>query len=473
MRLDDKKIYNIWINLQTLVVFGLFVYFSIYYFAPNYFGRLYSLVHIALPPVLVICYVFFSRLKDCVDIKLYFLFCLTISLIQIIDGRLNQEIDYVIFFGRWMCLNYLGIAFLLSEERRLKMLDIVSIIVCLAYVILGFACIYTGLSDEILLHPLTGKTMCQMISGRLYVFGTNCNSVSGWYYMVIFLLVYLIFRFKKTWQKALSGLGIIIAYICLSITFGRSAMVSFSVSIGMLAAAIALKHMKQKKTVQKAIALVLALCFFIPLSYKSFEVTTSAFTNISDLFFEKEEITKIQAENIASGVEIQNEYDTRTDALNDRGLSSSGRTKLWLASIECLRESPIRILIGSDKATEITNNYIKAHYPDEFVQYGFRPNHHNTYLDLFLEAGLVCFILILAFFVMLVIKMIKLFFSPETHLSVKTLVITLTGIMLYNLFESTLFYIYDMRTVIFCVLASYVFAYEKELPKKSVHNSSM
>ena len=60
-------------------------------------------------------------------------------------------------------------------------------------------------------------------------------------------------------------------------------------------------------------------------------------------------------------------------------------------------------------------------------------------------------------------KMIRLYFAPEAEIYLKVIIMMLSGIMVYNLFESTLFCIYDMRTVVFCVLAGYVLAAEREL----------
>lgn len=453
---ENEKLYNLWRMLTLLMVFSMFVYLLLYQFAPNYFGRLFNLVYKLLPLVALPCFLLMRGLKDGAEIRLMFVFCLLASLLRFIDGSYREEAILIIVLGLWMCLPCLAAASLADSKLRYRLLDAVSIVVTTAYTLIGLPCIYTGITGNTIYHPLTGVSMCELIGGRLYLFYINCNSVSGWYFMMLLLLFYLFFRSKKLWQRLLLALEMLICYTCLALTYGRGGMLAFAVGMGMLAAALGLKHLPLKKHWHRLCAVLLLVCAVSPLAYKSFQLGTGAISAVSN---------SIYAQHQQESPEEKSEPAAQSNAemLNSRGMGSSGRTTLWIASLECVLEEPIRLLTGRSMPMEETNAYIKEHYPQETARYGNRPNHHNTYLELFQMFGLPGFLLMMAFFVLLTVKMIRLYFAPEAEIYLKVIIMMLSGIMVYNLFESTLFCIYDMRTVVFCVLSGYVLAAEREL----------
>ncbi len=461
---ENEKIYKAWLIANTAAVFGLFVYFSLYNFATNYFGRLYYVGYILVPLICVPCFLLFRGLKDGWEIRLYFLFCLLITVFRAVAGSLAEEINLIITLGCWMCLCHLTAASLLPEELSLKILDTVSVIVCAAYSLLGILGIYTGVSGQSLMHPLTGLPLCHLVGSRLFIFNSNCNSVAGWFYMTIMLCIFLFFRKKKKWQRCLSLLGIVIMFLCISITFSRSIWLSFSVSMGMLTACIALDKMADKQLWKKALVLVVLMLAVIPLTFKAFSVAGEFVVSFSEM---KTEVSTVN-ESAEGSALPQAAASTNTELakdLNERGMSSTGRTDIWKASLECLKEDPERIIFGSLLSIDETNQYIMEHYPEVYKLYGEKSNHHNTYLELLQENGIINFLLMMVFFVLLLIKMIKLYFSQHTVPAVKIIVIAVSGLMLYNCVESTLFTIYDMRTAIFCVLAGYVLAFAKKLKR--------
>lgn len=447
---EKEKVYKIWLAINTLAAFSLFVYFSLYQLAPNYFGRLYFVGYKLAPLLLVPSFLLFRGFRDGLEIKLYFFYCLLLSAIKILNGSVKDEIELIFLLGSWMCLCYISVASLHEKELSLRFLDISLSVICAGYCLVGIAGIYTAISGKLLLHPLTGATMCELVGGRLYLFSKNSNSVGGWYFMFAILQIYLFLRSRKIWQRLLIVFGILVSYICLALSFSRSSMISFSIAIGMIGAAKGLEYIPVEKLWRRVLALVLIVLILFSLCYSSFQMVSTGLAYLKTKQLEGEQ---------KQGV-IEN-----TEELNSRGLESSGRTTIWIASFEALKEEPLRLLTGSPDAIEKTNEKLRENHSEVHKRIGDKSSHHSAYLDLFFESGIFGFALIMAFMISIIVKIIKVYFAQSIPMSVKTFAALLTGIFLYNLVESTLLFIYDMRTMIFCIVAGYILAFEKQLSK--------
>lgn len=458
--IENRKIYSVWLKLHVAAVFCFFVYFALYQFAPNYLGALYPVVYKLSALALIACFLFFRRLKDGSEFVLIFLYCLWVTLMRLIDGSFTIEGVPDSIVNLWIILPYLGFAFLLSPERRMKMLDMMAVIYCAAYTVLGVLCVYAAPNQLVLINPLTGTEITEFVSNRLFVFWKSCNTTSAWFLISLWLLVYLFFRCRRRGLRILIIPAILINYMSLALTFSRSAQMGFAIGAGMLAAAAALRYLPLRRISQKAAVLAVVLCIFSLAAYKGFSLSVNA-VNIFSRHAAEAQTEVISAEENKQLKKIE----AATEGLNNRGLNSSGRTKLWLASLKTLAEHPSRLITGKYESIIDTNSYIAEHAPKEYARYKDRLHHHNAYLETLLYSGVPGFLVIMAFFVLLTVKMVRIFFceKAEADMAVKTLTILLTGLMIYNFFESSLLHIYDLRSVVFFVTAGYVLAFEKEL----------
>lgn len=464
---ENEKLYKLWLTVTAAAVFGLFLYIPLYYFAPNYFGRLYLLAYIAAPLVFVPCYLIFRGLGGGKEIKIYFLFCLLLTVLKICGGDLlhndrsiYDEAALIITLGCWMGICYMGIPLVFDRNRRLLLLDIALIILCLAHTLLGIVAIYATISGQELLHPLTGKLLVGLSTGRLELFQQNSNTNGNWYFLICVFHLYLFSRYRKLWQKALIFAGFAVCYICLALSFSRASMLAFSLCVAMALTAFGLEKLKQKKLWQKILMVILVMSLGFVFSYKSFDPVSTALTGFSA---EKQPQEQTQTNEDTTVDQTKIILSEEAAKLNERGMSSSGRVTLWIASLQSLGENPVRILTGSVNARDYTNAYIKEHYPADYAHYKDRMHHHNNYLEIFLQSGIVGFGLFAAFLFLLLRKMVKLYFTADAGFSDKIQVIILSGMLVHALFESPLFYTYDIRTVSFCLLAGYVLAAEREL----------
>ncbi len=97
---------------------------------------------------------------------------------------------------------------------------------------------------------------------------------------------------------------------------------------------------------------------------------------------------------------------------------------------------------------------------------------HNYLLQVLMLTGLIGFLLVLAFSVLLVVRMLCLFFTqnPAATTAIKSLTLPVSGILVYGMLETVIFTasaddraLTDFRELFFFLLAGVVLAYSYEL----------
>lgn len=472
--IDSSKVYSIWLKAFRVTVFCIFLFYTFLLFSTLYVGSLYRYVYKLSAIVLVFTYILFRRLRDGIEFKLLFAYCVWLVAVRIYDGGLFVEgtKDYIVNQGVIMPL--LGFALLIPAEKRLKWLDVMAIIYCAAYTVIGIICIYGVINQVEIMNPLEdGILLCRIANGnRLYVFSNSCNAAGAWYAMACAFLAYLFFRYRKLPARVFIVLAFIVCYLVIALTYSRSCMLSFSISLAMVIAVAIQHHFKIRKTAHKAIALVLVMCICAPLAYKSFTATTNLVNKVTIAVLE-ERRDKLLAEADSSEASAEAEQieetvervETTGEELNNRGSDSSGRTKLWYAALISLRDDPARIITGSINSMEVTNRIAMEELPEGFTTSHELPHHHNSYLELLMYGGLPGFLLMMAVLVIIVLKSVRLFFTENEGATptIKSLIAIVAGIMVYNMFETSFIHKYYMCTAVYFIVAGYILAYEKEL----------
>ena len=207
----------------------------------------------------------------------------------------------------------------------------------------------------------------------------------------------------------------------------------------------------------------------LPLAYKSCDVLTAGSAAIynavgpdiertSDIY-----LNKSYFDATKDGQNFQDRRDL-TESVSD----ASGRMDIYASTIPTFRTEPRRLLIGS-------YSFKMMELPQQFMVYPFF-HMHNLWLQVLMLTGLPGFLLVLAFCILLIWRMLRLFFSqnPAADIAVKILTFPLAGVMIYGMFETILFTQCaddrantDFRELFFFLLAGIVLAYSYELaPKK-------
>ncbi len=463
--LDSSKLYKVWLKAFRVTVFCIFLFYTFLLFSTLYVGSLYRYVYKLSAIALICTYVFFRRLRDGIEFKLLFAYCVWLVAVRIYDGGLFVEgtKDYIVNQGVIMPL--LGFALLIPAEKRLKWLDVMAVIYCAAFTVIGIICLYGVVNQVEIMNPFEdGILLCRFIKGRLYVFSNSSNAAGAWYAMACAFLAYLFFRYRKLPARIFMVFSFAVCYLVLAFTYSRSCKLSFSISLAMVIAVAIYHHFKIRKTAYKAIILALVLCICAPLAYKSFDIATDVMGARAAAALEEMENDAYLGENSDEAErkeELAEQMVSAADRLKKRGISSSGRLELWYAALISLRDDPGRILTGSINSMEVTNRITtqQMDFPHEL------PHHHNSYLELLMYGGLPGFLLMMAVLVIIVLKSVRLFFTENEGATptIKSLIAIVAGIMVYNMFETSFIHKYYMCTAVYFIVAGYILAYEKEL----------
>ena len=238
-------------------------------------------------------------------------------------------------------------------------------------------------------------------------------------------------------RRRLWRISIVIAwlvfYLAIALAFCRTIKLAMCVNAAMLVILGGMKLIKLRSNALKALLIAVLAVVSIPLVYKSFDLTVSATQAAYDWLDPDIERT---SDEFMMSVYTKNEDsqtfgDTRD--LKESVSTMSNRGNIFASIIPTLKEDPSILLIGkySHQIMDIPHKY--QNYPYFHM--------HNYLIQTLMLAGVIGLLLVLAFSIMLVIKMIRLFFTKlsEVTAAVKTLTLPLSGIFIYGMMETVIF----------------------------------
>jgi len=233
---------------------------------------------------------------------------------------------------------------------------------------------------------------------------------------------------------------------------------------------LGMKYIKAKKNAVKLFIIAVLCVVSLPVCYKSFELLRTASAEIYNSL--DTDIERIADEYMSDGYKLRTKdgqnFEDRRD-LKTSIANVSNRGEIYASVVPTFKAEPLRLLVGkySSKLMDV---------PRLFLSYPYY-HMHNFLLQTLLLAGLPGMLLALAFTVMMVIRMLKLFFSrlPDVSMAIKMLTLPLSGIFVYGMFEIILFTasaderaITDFRELCFFLLAGIFLGYYYEFfPKRN------
>lgn len=447
--------------------------------APHQWDQFYSFWYVIFGAALMTGYVCFGRKNVRTEVKLLEALCLWFIISRILNGDLFLAEDGMYVFNIAFSCLFFPVCMVVPEDKRKKVLDAfaaVATIYCLFGAILG---IHTAITGKQIVNPFTEWYFSRM-DGRLELFETNYNASGNWFFSGIFFLIYLFFRCKNPIGKVLAVLAALAEYTALALTANRSSMLGFAVSAALLAALPVIKYLKIKKTGYKVLALLLTMAVAVPAFYSGFAgvryLAGSAAVNYAANHIDTEAGETEAEENAArpsyiienlsehvmlSAETEQTEENVEADSndiyKDDRGFEDSGRLKIYKTAIMSLKDDPARILRGC-----MSSDIMSTVNP--YYELGFG-HMHNSYLQTLHFAGLPGFLLAVAFTVLVFIHAVKLYFSEsiKADMAIKSLVLFLPGMFIYNMLETSMFAFLDLRSTVLFLAAGAVVAYSYEI----------
>lgn len=297
------------------------------------------------------------------------------------------------------------------------------------------------------LHPM-GLTKWGRFYGNFY--DANYTTIAS--VCAMFMAIYLIKVCKSKFEKVLFGITIFLQLVYLYFGQSRTGIITFAIAFLVY---IFINYIFKNIKINKALVLLFALVIGVfVLPTKSLE----AYNYLSNMNKTKEQkvIKKITKDEIEIEVEIEkkDEMDVgRTDYTEDY---SNGRLNIWESGFKVFKANKI---IGIGFANIL--KYAKENMPKLFIVRRNFEAFHNTYLDILVSQGIVGFaiaILIFLNYILLNIKRIRWIKNDkECNYLYTVLVSMIVGILVSSLFVSQIFYVNNLVTFIFWLLAGYLY----------------
>ena len=295
-------------------------------------------------------------------------------------------------------------------------------------------------------HPM-GLTKWGRFYGNFY--DANYTTIAS--VCAMFMAIYLIKICKSKFEKVLFGITIFLQLVYLYFGQSRTGIITFAIAFLVY---IFINYIFKNININKALVLLFVLVigvFVLPTK------TLEAYNYLSNMNKTNEQkvIKKITKDEIDPVVEIKkDEMDVgRTDYSKDY---SNGRLSIWDSGFKVFKANKI---IGIGFANIL--KYAKENMPKLFIVKRNFEAFHNTYLDILVSQGIVGFIIAILIFlnyILLNVKKIKFIKNDNESSYLYTILVSMiVAILVSSLFVSQIFYVNNLVTFIFWLLAGYLY----------------
>lgn len=378
----------------------------------------------------------------------------------------------------------------LGEKQRKTLLYVLSAVICVFCCVVCLGVQYVAITRTRTFLPFYIEIIMKEEGGLHYadLRAAHRNTTAQWYCICFCLAAIMAYLSKKKLVKALWGVTMVVFYATVAISLSRISMLALALSMGMMVAIMLIKKFPDKKTsVHVALALA-AVIVVTPVVYKSYNLVGSAVERISFAVTPIVDTTDdttagtgdedddvVVPEQVTEGAPRKvtiSEGDSMFTETRDKEntMMLGGRVLVWKSTASVVRYEPWRVNFGglTDDYIAAINRTISNTDPTAVVV-----NTHNYLIEALMLTGVPGFLIIALFSLLLVIRMIKVFFSPKADLLPKLLTIPLTAILFKGMGEATLVFhdriSNDITNYIFFLVAGLFLAYSYELfPEKHI-----
>lgn len=402
------------------------------------------------------------------------------------DPTLVNSVEYVRIAA--LCAALLCFSITLGKKERGYMLTVLAAIVFAYNLVFAFLSLVVAVTRESIQLPLGISIAVRNVGGVscVAVVGSHRNTASMWYAAALCLAAYL---FSLTRNKALRVIYIFsmpVFYAAAAISHSRLSLLALSAAVSMLVMLPVLKKLSAKKTAAKVAAALLTALIVVPLSYKSYDAVAAMMSG-ANVLVQPHDTAPHEASNDA---EVGTSADAAGSEEKDRSPENAqpaenseppeelfkdtrsaadaknlgGRVRLWRSVYTTLYFERDRLWRGS-----LTNDYM---YTINMLSKFPNPadgeiNTHNYLVEALVLTGIPGFLLLLAFSVILVVRMVRVFFYNGADVSLKLLIVLLSAILVKNMGEAFIIRTDDITNYLFFFAAGAFLAYSYELfPEK-------
>lgn len=454
-------------RLMGCMAVALLFFYMVCPVAPLRWNDLYNSYGKILIISMAAIYFYKRGFKGCIEVKIVIAYTAWLFITRLLntDLYLQNELDLVI--SRVLCCVILPVGMLLQPRERAVMLDFVIAVAGAFYFVTALMGLYASIFGVYFYIPpenvVFGIDNAFFYNRFPYIVAWESNRTIAavWFYLGWCMMAYEFFHCKnKLWRIPIC-IAWFIFHLTLAFCFCRSLLLAVCINVGMILILLGMRYIRVKKLAVKALAIAILVAISLPVTYKSFELLRSGTALAYNSLDTKVEriADEFMAESFVEEAQDGQNFEDKRD-LKESVSNISNRGEIYKSIIPTFKDDPLRLIIGkySDKIMDIPNQY--QSYPYFHM--------HNFLLQVLMLTGIIGFVLVLAFTVLLVLKMIRLFFSqhPEATMEVKILTLPLSGILIYGMLEIILFTasaddraLTDFRELCFFLIAGIFLAY--------------
>lgn len=463
----------------TAAVFMLFLYYMCWQVNFYLCQSLRESYFTAAVPVLVAGTLYYRRLKDGPEYTLLLAYWLWLIVSRFLNGDLALSRDYRLVLELSLMLPFFALGLALDREARRRLLNWISAFAGGYYFILGVICIVAFVLRREFVNPITEGLIGIKTDGfeRINILDINVCATACWFMFAFFLMVYQFFACKNKWWRIPIVIAGLVHYATIAMTYTRSVKLSLSLGVGMLAMLLVYTYGKTKKG--KLLALLMAIAFLVtaPLCYKGFDLVTEGLGGISRaVLADRDQQPETEAQPEAKGLSAvigenaaKDEPDEPDIFADPRGWNgdlnsfSSGRIAIYKSALYAIGKDPSVLWRGKLIGDIMT-------LANEVLTPREQPHFHNFLIEVLMLTGLPGLFLIGAFCVLVAVKAVRFFFSREekADLGAKALILPVTAILIYSMFEACIFSDCDIRSLSFYLICGIMLGFYYDVyPRKA------
>ena len=340
-------------------------------------------------------------------------------------------------------------AFLSKKQRDLLYTLITLELTCLLslWALLGIATAITG-------HPAAGiKSICFSAEYEgteptivfISFFGIHRNLCATYFVCAAGMLLYHCRKTNAAFWKGLTLLFLLLAYCAIAIQHSRSNYLAFALLLGLILVNACTRLRKWPRGLAGNAAAICVLALSMTLVFMSMGAVSNGISALPQAAQETGADEELSAESEApvAPAELSDSRNTRVDFW-----TLAGRTEIWSAGLQTIRENPSIALTGLPVDSIMTR-------VNQIVGRPYTLNHmHNTLMQQLMMSGVPGMVFYCLFFISLLKKII-----PDVCLrrKKKGIMLPLEALLLvllvYGMFEPLLYKSVSISSLLFCLSA--------------------
>ena len=439
--------------------------------------------------------VFLARwgLTSEVCVRLYLVYLVWLLVSRWLNGDVYLFIDRGQVYDNMISFLLFSLGVILSPEGRRRLLNVLTVVYAGFFVLFSLLGLFVAVTNTYIHVPPENVWITIRESGNPLPLLNLLSSFrlvgAARLFLSWGLLGYQVVRTRKTWLRILLVLGMIVLHAAIALCFSHTIWIALSLCCGMFVLLLGLRGLRMRSAVLRTLLLAAVSVLAILASYKSLgfilehrETLSAELAPRFAQFYEARE-RKIDPEyfGIAAPEPQSAEYEISRSSREEiaqsgdiyletpRGynqiLTLSWRTLIWESVFYCARKNPALLLRGqlSKGLMNTTNNYLYGVY-----RLPKQPNMHNSLLQVLMLTGLPGFLVLLAWTLLIVIRMVRVFFSraDAVPFSFAFLTIPMAGVLVFCMMEYELFPARDSSTEVFLLIAGvFLGMYREYFPK--------